>query len=107
LIHILFQYSDIFILVLYCTIGISELLSEESTSGINTSASSKEVVPDHGSRDCDVVIVRRTSYLGETPGCWEFGMGREWGGNGEGMSVYKQPGAKVDGIASRQRRDSK
>ncbi len=35
----------------------------------------------------------------------------EWGGNGEGMgrgrSVYEQPGAKVDGIASRQRRDSK
>ncbi len=29
----------------------------------------------------------------------------EWGGNGEGMgrgrSVYEQPGAKVDGIASR------
>jgi hypothetical protein len=38
-------------------------------------------------------------------------MGREWGGNGEGMgrgrSVYEQPGAKVDGIAPRKRRDSK
>jgi hypothetical protein len=32
------------------------------------------------SRDCDVVLVRRTIDLG----CWEFGMGRERGGNGEG-----------------------
>jgi hypothetical protein len=41
-----------------------------------------------------------------------WGVGNlEWGGNGEGMgrgrSVYEQPGAKVDGIASRQRKDSK
>ncbi len=41
-----------------------------------------------------------------------WGVGNlEWGGNGEGMgrgrSVYEQPGAKVDGIASCQRRDSK
>jgi hypothetical protein len=59
------------------------------------------------SRDRDVVLVRRTSDLR----CREFGMGREWGGNGEGMgrgrSVYEQPGAKVDGIASRQKRVSK
>jgi hypothetical protein len=27
-------------------------------------------------RDHDVVVVRRTINLG----CWEFGMGREWGG---------------------------
>ncbi len=28
-------------------------------------------------------------------------------GMGRGRSVYEQPGAKADGIASRQRRDSK
>jgi hypothetical protein len=33
-------------------------------------------VLDLGSRDRDVVLVRRTIDLG----CWEFGMGREWGG---------------------------
>jgi hypothetical protein len=33
------------------------------------------------SRNHDVVLVRRTIDLG----CWEFGMGREWGGDGEGM----------------------
>ncbi len=32
------------------------------------------------SRDHDVVLVRRTINLG----CWEFGMGREWGGDGKG-----------------------
>jgi hypothetical protein len=32
------------------------------------------------SRDRDVVLVRRTIDLG----CWEFGMGREWEGNGKG-----------------------
>ncbi len=32
------------------------------------------------SRDRDVVLVRRTIDLG----CWEFGMGRVWGGDGEG-----------------------
>jgi hypothetical protein len=32
------------------------------------------------SRDRDVILVRRTIDLG----CWEFGMGREWGGDGEG-----------------------
>ncbi len=31
------------------------------------------------SRDRNVVLVRRTIDLG----CWEFGMGREWGGDGE------------------------
>jgi hypothetical protein len=41
------------------------------------------------SRDHDVVVVRRTINLDY----WEFGMGREWGGNGEGLrkgrSVYE------------------
>ncbi len=32
------------------------------------------------SRDHEVVLVRRTINLG----CWEFGMGREWGGDGKG-----------------------
>jgi hypothetical protein len=32
------------------------------------------------SRDHDVLLVRRTIDLG----CWEVGMGREWGGDGEG-----------------------
>jgi hypothetical protein len=32
------------------------------------------------SRDRDVVLVWRTI----DPGCWEFRMGREWGGDGEG-----------------------
>jgi hypothetical protein len=39
-------------------------------------------VPDHGSRDRVVVLVRRT--IGEAPGCWEFGMGRERRGNRKG-----------------------
>jgi hypothetical protein len=33
------------------------------------------------SRDRDVVLVRHTIDLG----CWEFGRGREWGGDGEVM----------------------
>jgi hypothetical protein len=64
-------------------------------------------VPDHESRDRDVVLVRRTIYLGKPRGLRNL----EWGGNGEGLrkgrSVYEQPGAKADRIASRQRRDSK
>ncbi len=32
------------------------------------------------SRDHDVILVRRTIDLR----CWEFGMGREWGGDGKG-----------------------
>jgi hypothetical protein len=38
------------------------------------------LVPDHGSRDRDVVLVRCTIYLGKPRGGREFGMGREWGG---------------------------
>jgi hypothetical protein len=52
--------------------------------------------------DRDVVLVGRTIKLDVLRG-WEFGIGREW----EGRSVYKQPGAKVDGIAPHKRRDSK
>ncbi len=58
------------------------------------------------SRDRDVVLVRRTTYFGETPGGREFGMERDWGGFGEGEVVHEQPGAKVDGIAPHKRRDS-
>ncbi len=41
-------------------------------------------VLDYESRDRDVVLVRRTTYFGETPGGLEFGMGRDWGGFEEG-----------------------
>jgi hypothetical protein len=41
------------------------------------------VVPDHGSRDRDVVLVRRTIGSGKPPGGREFKMGREWGGGGQ------------------------
>ncbi len=64
-------------------------------------------VPDHGSRDRDVVLVRRTVGSRKPRGVRNL----EWGGNGDGMgrgrSVREQPGAKVDRIASRQRRASK
>ncbi len=62
-------------------------------------------VPDHGSQDRDVVLVRRTISLGKPRGVGNL----EWGEDGEGMgrSVYEQPGARVDRIASRQRRVSK
>jgi hypothetical protein len=64
-------------------------------------------VLDHGSRDRDVVLARRTISLGKPQGVENL----EWEGKGEGMrrgrSVYEQPGTKVDGIASRQRRVSK
>jgi hypothetical protein len=56
-------------------------------------------VPDHVKPG----LVRRTIDLG----WWEFGTGREGGGDGEGRSVYEQPGTKMDSIASRQRRVSK
>ncbi len=61
------------------------------------------IVPDHESRDRDVVLVRRTIHLGKTRGVGKL----EWGGSGEGRSVYEQPGAKVDGIAPRKKRYSK
>jgi hypothetical protein len=38
------------------------------------------LVPDHESRDRDVVLVRRTIHLGEIQGVGKL----EWGGNGEG-----------------------
>ncbi len=60
-------------------------------------------VPDHESRDRDVVLVRRTIDLGKPGGSGNW--------NGEGMgrgrSVYKQPWTKVDRIAPHKRRDSK
>jgi hypothetical protein len=64
-------------------------------------------VPDLGSRDRDVVLVRGWACWGNPK---EVG-NLEWGGTGEdlgrGRSVYEQPGTKVDRIASRQRRVSK
>ncbi len=41
---------------------------------------SVSIVPDHESRDRYVVLVKRTIDLR----CWEFGMGREWGGDEKG-----------------------
>jgi hypothetical protein len=70
----------------------------------NDSYDSKAItVPDLGSRDRDVVLVRCTIDLGKPRGSqiWN-GVGR-----GKGRSVYQQPGTKVDRIASRQRRVSK
>jgi hypothetical protein len=63
--------------------------------------------PGLGSRDHDVVLVGRTISSGKPRGVENS----EWGGDGEGTgkgrSVQEQPGAKVDRIASRQRRASK
>jgi hypothetical protein len=64
-------------------------------------------VPDPGSRDRDVVLAS-VGLLGKP----KRGVRNlEQGGDGEGMrkgrSVYKQPGTKVDRVASRQRRVSK
>jgi hypothetical protein len=59
------------------------------------------IVPDHESRDHDVILVRRTIHLGKPRGVGKL----EWRGNGEGMgrgrSVHEHPGAKVDRIAPR------
>ncbi len=63
-----------------------------------------DIVPDHGSRDCDVVLVKAHNLFGKTLGGSGIWNGE---GMGRGRSVYEQPGTKVDGIASRQRRVSK
>ncbi len=64
-------------------------------------------VPDYGSQDRDVVLVRRIT-VGEALG---WGRNLEWGGTREGLGtgrpVHEQPGAKVDGIAPHKERDSK
>ncbi len=63
-------------------------------------------VPDLGSRDHDVVLVRRRAWWGNPGGAGNL----EWGGTGEGLgrgrSVHKQPGAKVDRIAPHKKRVS-
>jgi hypothetical protein len=58
-------------------------------------------VPDHASRIRNFVLVRRIFSSGSPRG-QEFGMGREWGGDGNGEISYEQPGTKVDGILSHQ-----
>jgi hypothetical protein len=64
-------------------------------------------VPDPGSRDRDVVLVKRGACWGNPRGVGKL----SWGGTGEdlgrGRSVYGQPGTKVDRVASHQKRDSK
>jgi hypothetical protein len=41
------------------------------------------IVPDLGSRDRDVVLVKRGACWGKPEGGREFGLGRDWGGFGE------------------------
>ncbi len=65
------------------------------------------IVPDLGSRDRDIVLVRRVACWRNPKGGREFGMGRNWGELRKGRSVYEQPGAKVDGIAPHKERGSK
>ncbi len=64
-------------------------------------------VPDLGSRDRDVVLVRRKACWGNPKGGREFGMGGTREDLRRVRSVYEQPGTKVDRVASRQRRVSK
>ncbi len=64
-------------------------------------------VLDHESRDRDVFLVRPTINLGKPRGVGKLERRRNREGKGKGRSVYEQPGAKVDGIAPRKRRDSK
>ncbi len=65
------------------------------------------VVPDPGSGDRDIVLVKHGACWGNPRGVGNL----EWGGDGEGLrkgrSVHEQPGTKVDRIASCQRRVSK
>ncbi len=42
------------------------------------------IVPDPGSRDRDVVLVKRGACWGNPKGGREFGLGRDWGGFGKG-----------------------
>jgi hypothetical protein len=44
----------------------------------------KQIVPDLGSRDRDVVLIRRMACWGNPRRGREFGMGEDWGGFGEG-----------------------
>ncbi len=76
---------------IFLAIGISiiEPANEETFRSIGYRIQSSNyqaigIVPDFESRDRDVVLVRRTTYFGETPGGQEFGMGRDWGGFEEG-----------------------
>jgi hypothetical protein len=90
-------------LIIFLTVSIKAVLSFSGKVEFSLIV----VVPDLGSRDRDVVLVRRTICTGKPRGVRNL----EWGGNGEGMrrgrSVYEQPGTKVDRIVSRQRRVSK
>ncbi len=64
-------------------------------------------VPDHGSRDRDVVLVRSTISLGKPRGSeiWNGeGMGREWGGGGQFTSNLRP---RWTGSHHAKRRDSK
>ncbi len=64
-------------------------------------------VLDPGSRDRDVVLVKRGLCWGNPRGVGNLEWGRDGEGKRKGRSVYEQPGTKVDRVASRQRRVSK
>jgi hypothetical protein len=65
---------------------------------LNLAPSRTHIVPDLVSRIRDVILVRRIFSSGKPQGVGIL----EWGGDGEGRSVYEQPGTKVDGILSHQ-----
>ncbi len=87
------------------TLNFNLLVNAQSNIGVQQKGT--VIVPDHESRDHDVVLVRLTIHLGNPLGVGKM----EWGGNGEetgrGRSVYEQPGTKVDGFTPRKRRDIK
>jgi hypothetical protein len=70
-------------------------------------ARKKLAVPDHGSQDRDVVLVKRGLVVETQGGVGNLGRGGTGEDLGRGRSVYEQPGTKVDRVASRQRRVSK
>jgi hypothetical protein len=63
----------------------------------------KEIVPDHESRDRDLVLVRRTIHLWKPRGVGKL----EWGGNGEGEVSLRATWDQGGQDSTMQRRDSK
>jgi hypothetical protein len=54
------------------------------TSPVTKRQQSTVLVPDPGSRDRDVVLVKRGACWGNPRGGWEFGLGRDCGGSRKG-----------------------
>ncbi len=63
------------LLVLNSSVGLTYYVRHAACLNITC-----ELFQTMRSRDRDVVLVRRII----DPGCWEFGIGSEWGGDGEG-----------------------